>query len=68
VLITEDSVTARVLLQRAVVKLGHECVVAEDGNAAWELFEQHGADVVISDWMMPGMDGEELCRKVRQRV
>jgi two-component system, cell cycle response regulator len=66
VLIAEDSVTARVLLERAVVKLGHECVVAEDGNAAWELFEQHGADVVISDWMMPGMDGEELCRKVRQ--
>jgi two-component system, cell cycle response regulator len=66
VLIADDSTTARVMLRSAVAELGHECLVAEDGAAAWELFEAEGADVVISDWMMPRMDGDELCRRVRE--
>jgi two-component system, cell cycle response regulator len=65
VLIAEDSATARAVLERALVQLGHTCVVAEDGNAAWELFLRSQPEVVISDWMMPGIDGDELCRRVR---
>jgi two-component system chemotaxis response regulator CheY len=68
VLIAEDSATPRVLLERALVGLGHECLVAEDGDRAWKLFVDHGADVVISDWLMPGLDGDELCRRVRQHT
>ena len=41
--------------------------MAEDGNEAWETFQELDVDVVISDWMMPGMDGDELCRRVRVR-
>lgn len=67
VLIAEDSAVARIMLKRALTTLGHDCMIAEDGTAAWELFVRHGADVVISDWMMPGMDGDELCRRVRER-
>src|ERR1700722_1871469 len=65
VLIGGDSATARAMLRGAIVDLGHECIVANDGAAAWELFAQAGADVIISDWMMPGLDGDELCRRVR---
>jgi diguanylate cyclase (GGDEF)-like protein len=65
ILIADDSATPRQLLRRELEKLGHECVVAEDGNEAWTLFQSVGADVVISDWMMPGMDGDEFCRRVR---
>jgi two-component system, cell cycle response regulator len=65
VLIAEDSATARALLSRTLSSLGHTCVVAEDGKAAWELFVRCDPEVVISDWMMPGMDGDELCRRVR---
>jgi signal transduction histidine kinase len=65
VLIAEDSGILRRALRRAVEGLGHECVEAEDGEAAWHLFDQQGADVVISDWMMPGLEGPELCRRVR---
>jgi diguanylate cyclase (GGDEF)-like protein len=54
------------MLERALTSLGHDCLVAEDGIVAWELFVTHGADVVISDWMMPGLDGDELCRRVRE--
>lgn len=65
VLIAEDSAITRLVLQGAVTRLGHECRVAEDGEAAWEAFLAHGADVIISDWMMPRLDGATLCRRVR---
>jgi diguanylate cyclase (GGDEF)-like protein len=65
ILIADDSAAPRQMLRRELENLGHECVVAEDGNEAWTLFQSVGADVVISDWMMPGMDGDEFCRRVR---
>lgn len=67
VLIAEDDAVSRAILRRAVEKLGHECLAASDGNEAWQVYkETPDLDVVISDWMMPGMDGIELCRKVRE--
>ena len=66
ILIAEDSAVPRIMLERAIGELGHECVAAADGSTAWDLFAQAGADVIISDWMMPGLDGDELCRRVRQ--
>jgi len=66
VLIAEDDAVSRMILQRAVQKLGHEVLVAEDGGKAWKLYcEASDIDVIISDWMMPEVDGLELCRKVR---
>jgi two-component system chemotaxis response regulator CheY len=65
VLVADDSATARKLVEHSVRALGHECVVAEDGDRAWELFRERGADVVISDWLMPGIEGDELCRRIR---
>ncbi|MCW3038425.1 MAG: putative Serine phosphatase RsbU regulator sigma subunit [Solirubrobacterales bacterium] len=64
-LIAEDSATSRLFLRRAVEELGHQCVVAEDGEQAWSTFRGGGFDVVISDWLMPGMNGDELCRRIR---
>ena len=65
ILIADDSPTPRLMLQRELESLGHECIVAHDGTEAWEMFQGSGVDVVISDWMMPGMDGDEFCRRVR---
>ncbi len=68
VLIAEDDALSRMILRRAVEKFGHECLVAEDGERAWELFQDTPeVDVIISDWMMPGIDGPEFCRRVRER-
>lgn len=64
-LIAEDSATSRFLLRRAVEELGHDCVVAEDGEQAWSMFRDGGFEVVISDWIMPGINGDELCRRIR---
>jgi two-component system cell cycle response regulator len=65
VVIAEDSATLRRVLGDAVRELGHECLAAEDGEGAWELLRSEGADMVISDWVMPGLQGDELCRRVR---
>jgi two-component system, cell cycle response regulator len=65
VLIAEDDGVSRLMLRRSVEQLGHECLVAHDGEAAWELFRQHEVDTVVTDWMMPGLDGVELCRRIR---
>ena len=66
ILIAEDDAVSRTILRRAVEKLGHECLAAADGEEAWTLYKQNSdLDVIISDWMMPGVDGLELCRRVR---
>jgi len=67
VLIAEDDLVSQTILRRSVEKFGHECLGAEDGEKAWELYQNTpDVDVVISDWMMPGIDGLELCRRVRE--
>ena len=66
ILIAEDDAVSRTILRRAVEKLGHECLAAADGEEAWGLYKENpDLDVIISDWMMPGVDGLELCRRVR---
>jgi sigma-B regulation protein RsbU (phosphoserine phosphatase) len=65
VLVVDDSATSRAVLQRAVRELGHDCVLAEDGEDGWRRFLQESPVAVISDWVMPGVDGIELCRRIR---
>ena len=65
ILIAEDSRVDRRLLEHTIDLLGHECLLAADGLEAWDLYEKEGADVIVSDWMMPRLDGLELCRRVR---
>ncbi|GAB4330201.1 MAG: SpoIIE family protein phosphatase [Calditrichia bacterium] len=66
ILIAEDDPYSRRLLQRRLEKWGHEVVAAKDGLEAWELFRKEPCSLVISDWMMPGIDGLELIRRIRQ--
>lgn len=65
ILIADDDATSRLVLKAIVSKLGHECLVAEDGDSAWEVLTSQGIDVLLTDWMMPGLNGPELCRRVR---
>lgn len=68
ILIAEDDPITRLILELTIRKLGHEFLSAEDGLKAWQLFQDHPVDVIISDWMMPGMDGIELCHRVREQA
>ncbi len=65
ILIAEDQPTSALLLQRLLERLGHDVIVATDGLAAWHAVEASRFPIVISDWVMPGLDGLDLCRRVR---
>jgi phosphoserine phosphatase RsbU/P len=66
VLIAEDDRVSRRMLQRQLEKWGHEVVAAVDGKDAWEKFQTDDFSIVVSDWMMPEMDGIELVGKIRE--
>ena len=65
VLIADDEPVSRRLLQSHLQKWGYEVTAAADGAEAWQLFEAGDSPIVITDWMMPGVDGAELIRRIR---
>ncbi len=65
ILVAEDDAVSRFMTVKALEQLGYACTATSDGHEAWECLEQDGFDVVISDWMMPRVDGIELCRRIR---
>jgi serine phosphatase RsbU (regulator of sigma subunit) len=66
ILIADDDDVSRLILASALKKLGYEVVAAENGLKALEAFRKDDFPVLISDWLMPGMDGPALCREVRK--
>ena len=65
ILIADDDPISRRVLEAALRRQGHCFQTATNGEEAWSLFLRDGADVILSDWMMPGIDGIELCRRIR---
>jgi len=65
VLIAEDNPVGRRLLEKSLAKAGHEVVSASNGREAFELFKERFFPIVLTDWMMPEMDGVQLCRAIR---
>jgi diguanylate cyclase (GGDEF)-like protein len=69
ILIAEDDNVSRRLLEVTLRKWGYDVVVCPDGVSAWEVLQQPDAPhLAILDWMMPTMDGLEVCRRVRQHT
>lgn len=68
ILIAEDDPVSVKILQFTLEHWGHEVVCAASGTEAWRLFDADPFRLVVSDWMMPGMDGLELCHKIRERA
>lgn len=67
ILIAEDDPVASRVLQFSLERLGHTVEVSDSGLEAWEKFNADPARIVVSDWMMPEMDGLELCKRIRTR-
>ncbi len=68
VLVVEDDEDARELLVLALRGLGHTARAVADAEAARTGIEEELVDVVLSDWMLHGMSGIDLCRHVRARA
>lgn len=67
ILIAEDEPVSSRILQLTLEHFGHEVIATSDGREAWEKFDADPVRVIVSDWMMPDVDGIELCRRVRER-
>lgn len=66
ILIAEDDAVSRTILEAYLRRWGYEVQVAKNGTEAFEILNRNNRPALaILDWMMPGMDGIELCRKVR---
>ena len=67
ILIAEDGLASRHRLEDSLVEWGYNVIVAEEGLEAWELMQKELPDIAVLDWMMPGMDGVQLCQKIREK-
>jgi DNA-binding response OmpR family regulator len=67
ILVVEDEVQLAALIADQLKGAGHTVSVAHDGNSALRTLEERAADLVILDWMLPGLDGLEVCRRIRAR-
>ncbi|MGD8513866.1 MAG: diguanylate cyclase, partial [Deltaproteobacteria bacterium] len=68
ILIAEDNAVSRKLLENSLAKAGHDVVAAANGRQAFEIFRETFFPMVLTDWMMPEMDGIALCRAIRNHA
>jgi DNA-binding response OmpR family regulator len=68
VLVADDDPFSAAVMEALIQSAGHECVLATNGHEAWQILQTPDAPrVVFLDWMMPEIDGLELCRRIRVR-
>lgn len=68
ILAVEDDILARKIICRSLRRLGHDVIEVADGEEAWTRLQAGNVRVVVCDWMMPRLDGLELCRRIRARL
>jgi sigma-B regulation protein RsbU (phosphoserine phosphatase) len=68
ILVAEDDNVSRRILHRNLTRLGHTVSEASNGAEAWSILQSDPIRIVVSDWMMPEMNGLELCRRLRERT
>lgn len=65
ILVADDSRVSRNLIKSILEEMDFEVLAAENGQDAWDTFQREEVSLLISDWVMPALDGLELCRRVR---
>lgn len=68
ILIAEDDPVSRMLLEKTLVKAGYDVATVTNGREALESFSKKFFPIVLTDWMMPEMDGLQLCRAIRKNI
>ncbi len=67
ILIAEDDIISSKILEKNLLDWGYEVVLARHGEKAWQALQDPAHRMAILDWMMPGMDGPEICARIRRR-
>lgn len=67
ILIIEDDIEISQLIQQTLEREGFECFIARDGVRAIDIFSQDRPDLIVLDLMIPGLDGLEVCARIRQK-
>lgn len=65
ILLVEDSSSEQKYVKQVINSLGHTVTSCASGEEAWELFSRNNFQLLLLDWVLPGMDGLELCRRLR---
>src|SRR5260221_13641879 len=69
ILVADDDPIFQMLLTQMLTQWGYQVLVAADGEQAWKQVQSHGGPrLAIIDWVMPGIDGLEVCRRVRAEL
>ena len=67
ILVADDDAITRKLLQSNLIRFGYDVSLCSDGRQAWQILQQEDApNLALLDWVMPGIDGVDVCRKVRE--
>jgi DNA-binding response OmpR family regulator len=66
VLIADDDIISQKIMKSICVRLGYKVVTTADGQEALDAFKRYPVRIIISDWMMPKLDGLALCQEVRK--
>lgn len=67
ILVAEDEISNQLLVKRTLTKAGYTTVVVTNGIEVLQILEREQFDAIITDWMMPEMDGIELIRNIRKK-
>ena len=65
ILVADDDPVSRHLLVKTLQSWGHQVRTTDDGQKAWEMFKNGEVRLILTEWMLPGMDGVELCHRIR---
>lgn len=65
IVVVDDDPVARLFCEATLLGLGHQVIACSDGQEALDAISAYHPRIVVSDWMMPRMDGLELCRRLR---
>ncbi|MCS6925631.1 MAG: response regulator, partial [Candidatus Binatia bacterium] len=67
ILCVDDEKVTRTLIERLLVNNGYTVLTAENGERALQLLQEHRPDLILLDVMLPGMDGYEVCARLREQ-
>ena len=66
ILVVDDSKLQRKILSSSLMRWGYDVIEADCGDSALRICAEHRPDIVVSDWIMPGMTGLEFCKEFRE--